>query len=154
MKNRRLALDKERTLRIDKDCFVDKDWIQDYVGMAIMTCRLKGVKVLRIQKSRTSKGFHFYIDIAPPAEAELANRLQWLLGDDCGRVDRNRARIRSGLKGWNKLFERPNPRLVAIRESTENASALTSIRCKPLPDPGQASTTTISDYLPSEREGA
>jgi hypothetical protein len=101
-------------MKIDKDCFVDEEWIRDYVRMVIVTCRLRGVRVVRIQKSRTRKGFHFYIDVAPPVEAELANRLQWLLGDDCGRVDRNRARIRSGLKGWNKLFERPNARLTQI----------------------------------------
>jgi len=125
MKDRRLSLGKERTLKIDKDCFVDKDWIEDYVHLAIVTCRLKGVRLLRIQKSRTRKGFHFYLDIAPPVEAELANQLQWLLGDDCGRVDRNRARIRSGLQGWNKLFERPNARLRAICRSVDALSPTT-----------------------------
>jgi len=114
MKNRRPALDKERTLKIDKDCFVDEDWIQDFIRTAILTCRLKGVKVLRIQKSRTRKGFHFYVDIDPAVKDELRNRLQWLLGDDCGRVDRNRARMRSGLNDWNKLFEQPNARLITI----------------------------------------
>ena len=114
MKNPRLSLDKVRTLKIDKDCFVNQDWIRDYVRTAVVTCRSKGVKVVRIQKSRTRKGFHFYIDIGPAVKAELANRMQWLLGDDCGRVDRNRARIRSGLNEWNKLFERPNARLITI----------------------------------------
>jgi len=112
MRKRKPALDKESTLKIDKDCFVDQDWIRDYVRMAIATCLLKGIEVMRIQMSRTRKGFHFYIEVDPPVEAELANRMQWLSGDDCGRVDRNRARIRSGLKGWNKLFERPNARLI------------------------------------------
>jgi hypothetical protein len=119
------ALHKESTLKIDKDCFVDEDWMQDYVRMAILTCRLKGVRVARIQKSLTRKGFHFYIDINPWVEAELANRLQFLLGDDCGRVDRNRARIRSGLQGWNKLFERPNARLRTICRSVDTLSPTT-----------------------------
>jgi len=114
MRNRELVLDKEVTLKIDKDCFVEQDWIRDYVRMAIATCLLKGIDVMRIQMSRTRKGFHFYIDVDPPVEAELADRLQWLLGDDCGRVDRNRARVRSGLNEWNKLFERPNARLRTI----------------------------------------
>jgi len=114
MKKREPALNKESTLKIDKDCFVDDDWIRDYVRMAILICRLKGVRVVRMRKSLTGKGFHMCITIAPTVKAELANRLQFLLGDDCGRVDRNRARIRSGLKEWNKLFERPNARLVTI----------------------------------------
>jgi len=125
MKNRRLTLDKERTLKIDKDCFVDEDWIQEYVRMAIMTCRLKGVEVLRIRKSRTRKGFHLYLDIAPPVEAELANQLQWLLGDHCGKVDRNRARIRSGLQRWNKLFERPSAGLRAVYRCEDRSSPTT-----------------------------
>jgi hypothetical protein len=125
MRKRKPALNRERTLKIDKDCFVNQDWIWDYVRMAIATCRLKAIEVMRIQMSRTRKGFHFYLDIAPPVEAELANQLQWLLGDDCGRVDRNRARIRSGLKGWNKLFERPNARLRAICRSVDTLSPTT-----------------------------
>lgn len=120
MKKRKPALDKESTLKIDKDCFVDQDWIRDYVRMAIATCRLKGIEVMRIQMTRTRKGFHFYIDIDPPVEAELSNRLQWLLGDDCGRVDRNRVRIRSGLNGWNKLFETTGRRPRTIYSSASN----------------------------------
>jgi hypothetical protein len=38
MKNRRPALDKERTLKIDKDCFVEEEWIRDYFRMVIVTC--------------------------------------------------------------------------------------------------------------------
>jgi len=118
MRTGRCMLDEERTLKIDKDCFVDPDWIQDYVRMTIATCRLKRVRVVRICMSRSRrKGFHFYIDIAPPVEAELGNRLQWLLGDDCRRVDRNRARIRSGLDEWNKLFETARSRFRTIYRS-------------------------------------
>jgi hypothetical protein len=60
------------------------------------------------------KGQHFYIRITPPVQATLANRLHYLLGDDCQRVDFNRARIESGLDEWSKLFERPNVRLRII----------------------------------------
>jgi len=125
MRRRKPVLVKESTLKIDKDCFVDEDWIQNYVRMAILTCRLKGVRVLQIQKSCTRKGFHFYIIITPAVKAELANRLQFLLGDDCGRIDRNRARIRSGLQGWNILFERPNARPRTIYRSIDTSSRTT-----------------------------
>jgi len=114
MRRRKPVLGKESILKIDKDCFVEYDWIRDYVRMTIATCLLRGIEVMRIQMSCTRKGFHFYIDVDPPVEAELADRLQLLLGDDCGRVDRNRARIRSGLNGWNKLFEKPGVRLRTI----------------------------------------
>jgi len=102
-------------LKIDKDCFVDRSWIEHYVRVIVAVCRTKGVQVRRIQMCNSeNKGLHFYIDIASPVRAELANELQFFLGDDCGRVDRNRARIRSGLKEWNKLFERPNAILMTI----------------------------------------
>jgi len=125
MRKRRTALNEESTLKIDKDCLVDEDWIQDYVRMAILICRLKDVRVVRMRKSLTRKGFHLYITIAPAVKAELANRLQFLLGDDCGRIDHNRARIRSGLQRWNILFERPNARLRAVYRSIDASSRTT-----------------------------
>jgi hypothetical protein len=51
------------------------------------------------------KGFHAYLKIRPPIHPELANRIQFLLGDDCHRVSLNRARIWAGLNEWDKLFE-------------------------------------------------
>ncbi len=93
-------------LKIDKDCHVDKSWISDYVERMRSDCRSHGVRVLSIRMSRTKKGQHYYVDIHPAVSSEKANRLQWLLGDDCLRVDYNRARIESSLDDWNKLFER------------------------------------------------
>jgi hypothetical protein len=107
--------DQVHTLKIDKDIHVNKEWIEDYVGAVIVICRQHNVVVdsIRMCPSRR-KGLHFYIQVSPPVRGELANRLQWLLGDDARRVDFNRARIDSGLKEWNKLFERPEVRLRAI----------------------------------------
>lgn len=102
-------------LKIDKDCWVEPDWIDDYVGLVKATCRKYRVTVISIRMSRSRrKGIHFYIEIAPPIDAKTANRLQWLLGDDSSRVDFNRARIDSGLNEWNKLFEEPGRRLRRI----------------------------------------
>jgi len=103
-------------LKIDKDCFVDQDWIDDYIhGIIIPTCRAFGTSVNSIKMCPSKrKGLHFYISITPPVEASLANKLQWLLGDDTLRVDFNRARIESGLVEWNKLFEVSGRRLKTI----------------------------------------
>jgi hypothetical protein len=103
------------TLKIDKDCHVNKQWIEDYVHLAILTCQRYQIKVHEIRMCPSQrKGLHFYIDINPSVEPKFANRLQWLLGDDCRRVDFNRARISSGLQEWNKLFEQPQRRLRTI----------------------------------------
>lgn len=99
-------LTKISVLKIDKDCFVDKDWLEDYVRTVVAICRSFGVTVESVKMCPSKRhGLHFYISIIPPVEAGLANRLQWLLGDDSRRVDFNRARIESGLVEWNKLFE-------------------------------------------------
>jgi len=102
-------------LKIDKDCFVDEEWIDNYVEVIIETCRSFGITVESIRMCNSKKkGLHFYIAINPPVEASFANQLQWLLGDDSLRVDFNRARIESGLGEWNKLFEVAGRRLKTI----------------------------------------
>jgi hypothetical protein len=105
------VVDKVNVLKIDKDCFVEREWLDDYVRTIRTICQHHHVHVVsvRISNSR-SKGVHFYVEITPAIDADLANRLQFLLGDDCRRVDFNRARIGSGLNEWNKLFERSQAR--------------------------------------------
>jgi hypothetical protein len=51
---------------------------------------------------------HYYIKIDLPIDADAANNLQYILGDDAKRVAFNRARIESELREWNKLFEKAN----------------------------------------------
>lgn len=104
--NRRARMNMVSQLKIDKDCHIDQSWIHDYTQAIRGICTSLGVQVLSIEMSSTKKGQHYYVDIRPAVYAEKANRLQWLLGDDCLRVDYNRARIQSGLDDWNKLFER------------------------------------------------
>jgi hypothetical protein len=115
------SLPRESVLKIDKDCFVDPDWIQDYLSVVIAVLGWYGVTVVSVRLCNSRrKGIHFYIGITPPVQAEFALRLQWLLGDDSQRVDLNRARIHSGLKGWNKLFERVGARLRTIYRAPES----------------------------------
>lgn len=109
------AVDKVDVLKIDKDCFIEHDWLVDYVRTIRAVCKLHQVVVLSVRACNShSKGLHFYIDVKPAIEAELANKLQFLLGDDCRRVDFNRARINSDLNEWNKLFERAEARARTI----------------------------------------
>ena len=73
-------------LKIDKDCIVDKLWIEDYVGLILSLCKKRGVRVLSIRKCLSKrKGLHLYVTITPPVDSNLANLMQWLLGDDCKR---------------------------------------------------------------------
>ena len=108
-------LGKVSVLKVDMDCFVDRKWLEDKVRSIVLVCRSHGITVLSVKKCLSRQhGFHLYIEIRPGVDAEVANELQWLLGDHCSRVDFNRARIRSGLKEWNKLFWEPGRKLVTI----------------------------------------
>ncbi len=89
----RRLLDKISVLKIDVDCIVSRDWLQDWIRLVVIpTCRALGVSVLTVDIGQSQhKGFHTYIKINPPVHSELANRLQFLLGDDRHRVSLNRA---------------------------------------------------------------
>jgi hypothetical protein len=87
-------LSKVNVLKIDKDCVVSRDVLQDWVRLVVIpTCRAYGVTVVSVATCPSQrKGFHVYAEIEPPIHAELAWRLQFVLGDDCKRVSLNRAR--------------------------------------------------------------
>jgi hypothetical protein len=102
-------------LKLDKDCYVEKSWINDWIRLAALPiCSNFGTRVDCVRMTKTRKGIHFYVAIGRPVRAELANRIQWLLGDDCRRVDFNRARIRVCYPRWNKLFEEENVSVATV----------------------------------------
>jgi hypothetical protein len=118
-KSANAKLPKTNILKIDKDCYPNREWLADYVRTVRNAAALKGVRVIRVRVSKSRrKGYHFYVDIEPAINAQLANEIQFLMGDDCQRVDFNRARIESQLAEWNKLFERKHARLRTIYSSS------------------------------------
>ena len=102
---RNASLPKQTTLKIDKDMHPSPALEMEYVHEAVALLEKRGLRVEQIQATTTFHGVHYYITISPPIDASTANRLQYLLGDDSKRVDYNQARIDSGLREWNKLFE-------------------------------------------------
>jgi hypothetical protein len=92
-------------LKIDKDCHIDSALEQEYIHDALAILSRRGIKVLKIEATRTYHGRHYYFHLTEAIDACTANRVQYLLGDDPKRVDYNQARINSRLVGWNKLFE-------------------------------------------------
>jgi hypothetical protein len=93
---------------IDLDITVDDSWLKQYRRIVELVLRSFGSRAtaVRITPSR-SRGYHVRIYLNKSVPAETANMLQWLLCDDHGRVDFNRARINVGLDEWNKFFEPP-----------------------------------------------
>ena len=105
------AVPDTRLLMLDKDLLVDPCWLKEYRDIIVLVLKSHNLKPTRIRATPSRrKGFHvrIYLDRSIPAAA--ANKLQWLLGDDCARVDFNRARIEAGFEEWSKLFERPRGR--------------------------------------------
>jgi len=95
-------------LLIDLDIVVDKWWLQHYRRIVELVLESYGLNAtaIRISPSR-SKGYHVRIYLNKPVPSSFANMLQWLLLDDHGRVDFNRARINAGFDEWSKFFEDP-----------------------------------------------
>jgi hypothetical protein len=108
------SLPKERILKIDKDCHIDSELEREYIQYSLAILSRRGIRVIKIEATRTCHGRHYYFHLAEPVDACTANRLQYLLGDDPKRVDYNQARIDSGLVGWNKLFETVGRKLRTI----------------------------------------
>ncbi len=96
-KGRGVSLLREGVLEIDKDCHVDPALEREYIQNAKEILKGWGITGNEIKVTRTNYGRHYYIWIDPRMDAQLANRLQYLLGDDAKRVDFNQARIDSGL---------------------------------------------------------
>jgi len=95
-------------LMIDLDTTVDELWLKHYRSMVRLILESYGLEAnaIRITPSRR-RGYHVRIFLNKAVSAETANMLQWLLCDDHGRVDFDRARINVGFDEWNKLFEDP-----------------------------------------------
>ena len=105
-RNEKRSLPETSLLKIDKDCFCEAELNRKYIQTIIHTCRKQNVRVLWVRFTFSRHGMHYYIKIDPPLEPEIANDLQYLLGDDAKRHAFNRARMKSGIAEWNKLFER------------------------------------------------
>jgi hypothetical protein len=102
------TIPRVRTLKIDKDCQVPREWERNYTRLILTVASWFNIEVNSIKTCRSiNSSMHYYVDINPPLDAHLANRLQFLAGDDSIRVAYNQARINSGLAEFNKLFERP-----------------------------------------------
>jgi len=127
MKGRK-DLPKTNVVKIDKDMHPAPKLEQEWVQASVKILRMYGIKVLRIQASTTQHGRHYYVWIDPPQDAQTANRLHYLLGDDAKRVDYNQARIDSGLVEWSKLFEPVGRKLRIIYPSRRKESHVTVLR--------------------------
>ena len=114
-----VSLPRESVLKIDKDCHIDSELEREYIQDALAILSRRGIHVVKIKATRTYHGRHYYFHLAEPVDAQTANRLQYLLGDDPKRVDYNQARINSRLIGWNKLFETIGRKLRTIHPNPE-----------------------------------
>ena len=106
----RRSVPPTRQLMIDLDLTVGVWWLQNYRRLVELVLESYGLRAtaIRITRSRNS-GYHVRIYLDNPVPASFANMLQWLLLDDHGRVDFNRARINVGFDEWDKLWDKPKP---------------------------------------------
>jgi len=94
--------------KIDCDLKVPESWLKLWIKTRKAILRSLGLKPLEINVRNSERGFHVWIHAESkhrltPTEC---NFVQWLLGDDQGRVIINQRRIARGMswKEFNKLF--------------------------------------------------
>jgi len=118
-------LSKRSVLMIDKDLPMNEvgpSLMQDWVRMAVATCKIHGVTIQSIFTNPSKrKGFHIRVMISRPENPWLVWRLQYLLGDDSMRASMNRLRLKAGFDEGNKLFEDIRPRFTRIYAGREPA---------------------------------
>ena len=97
-------------LMIDLDLVVDEWWLSHYRRVVKLILEYYGLLATAIRITPSQKrGYHVRIYLNKPVPASFANMLQWILLDDHGRVDFNRARINVGFDEWDKLWDNPKP---------------------------------------------
>lgn len=94
--------------KVDVDLVVPKSWLDLWVKTrkAILECL--GMKVDKIIVNESERGFHAWVHARTKTKLTPTecNFVQWILGDDTGRVRINQRRIYLGFdwKKFNKLF--------------------------------------------------
>lgn len=91
---------------VDSDSSLMKVWMEDFVKTRIEILKFLGYKTkdVVVKKSPSGRGFHIWFHIDGKVDDMEMLRLQFLLGDDVGRVWLNYLRIRRGVEHWNKCF--------------------------------------------------
>ena len=95
-----------KMLKIDLDFKPPKEWFEFWKTTRQMIVEGGGYTVEYIKTFETKRGHHLYIKIEEDIDAEEANKLQFLCGDDHTRVKINSWRIKRGIKHWNILFRK------------------------------------------------
>jgi len=95
-------------LKIDQDLKVPEEWIEKWKISRVALLKSLGIEVKEIITQESKRGYHHWIHCESKKELsdEEINMLQFLCGDDPGRVYINSLRIKRGVKNWNKLFSK------------------------------------------------
>jgi len=93
-------------LKIDLDLKPPEEWLQAWERKNEVILSLYGLKIKKVNRKETEKGWHYWYLVHRWLPAEEINKLQFLMGDDHTRVIINQWRIKRGIPHWNKLFDR------------------------------------------------
>ena len=93
-----------KMLKIDVDFKPPTQWLSEWLKTRATILQDLGLYTYKFTTFWTKRGFHLYITLDKDVPDNIANKYQWLLGDDATRVKINQWRIERGIKRWNKLF--------------------------------------------------
>ena len=95
-----------KVLKLDLDFKPPKEWLTEWMQTRWLMLEKLGHPMDETKTFPTKRGLHIYVKLQKDVDAETANKLQFLLGDDHTRVKINQWRIKRGIKRWNKLFHK------------------------------------------------
>jgi len=93
-------------LKVDLDIDPPEGWLAAWERKNLLILGQFDIVVKKVNKAKTTKGWHYWYLSKKWLNPEETNKLQFLLGDDHTRVKINAWRIKRGVPHWNKLYDR------------------------------------------------
>jgi len=110
-------MEENKTLKVDMDWIPPRNYILLYkllIHKVVEWFSKVKIEKIRVYKSRSGEGLHFYIYLDKSLEDEERLILQFLLGDDRNRCKLNWQSIQIGMNDWNKFYRYYEYKLVKI----------------------------------------
>ncbi|MCW1312749.1 MAG: hypothetical protein OH338_04970 [Candidatus Parvarchaeota archaeon] len=98
----------KQVFKVDVDLVVPESWLKLWIETRKAILKELGIEPVEINIHKTERGFHAWVHgkVKKKLTPTECNFVQWVLGDDTGRVRINQRRIACGMswRTFNKLF--------------------------------------------------
>jgi hypothetical protein len=86
MKKRKMELEGYNIIKIDIDFKPSEDWLKDWIETRKLILEYLNIGVYKVNKHESYNGLHFWFHLDKEIDYNTMLKLQFLLGDDHGRI--------------------------------------------------------------------